>query len=172
MEASALARRTDTVPGGGPGHRAVGRPALRGDQMQRGLPAAVRGHGARLRHPGAAGDSHRLQSHHHAPGQMGAARMRGLLGGRLPPDPARLAPRTAAMKIKVDDLTDPAVIALLQAHRQNLAAISPPESMHALDLTALRQPDITFWTVWEDGSLLGCGALKELEPGHGEIKSM
>ena len=50
--------------------------------------------------------------------------------------------------------------------------ISPPESVHALDLAALRRPEITFWTIWSDRELLGCGALKELEPDHGEIKSM
>jgi putative acetyltransferase len=50
--------------------------------------------------------------------------------------------------------------------------LSPPESVHALDLEKLRAPDITFWTAWEDGLLLGCGALKELDRGHGEIKSM
>lgn len=49
---------------------------------------------------------------------------------------------------------------------------SPPESVHALDLTALRRPEVSFWTVWSDGELLGCGALKELTPAHGEIKSM
>ena len=50
--------------------------------------------------------------------------------------------------------------------------ISPPESVHALDLAALRKPEITFWTAWRDAELLGCGALKELDPTHGEIKSM
>ena len=50
--------------------------------------------------------------------------------------------------------------------------LSPPESVHALDLDALRHPGITFWTIWSDGVLLGCGALKELDPVHGEIKSM
>jgi putative acetyltransferase len=49
---------------------------------------------------------------------------------------------------------------------------SPPESEHALDIEALRQPEITFWTVWENGELLGCGALKELDAQHAEIKSM
>jgi putative acetyltransferase len=49
---------------------------------------------------------------------------------------------------------------------------SPPESVHALDLVALRHPDITFWTVWEDGELMGCGALKQLSPEHAELKSM
>jgi putative acetyltransferase len=44
--------------------------------------------------------------------------------------------------------------------------------VHALDLDGLRKPDITFWTVWSDGQLMGCGALKELERTHGEVKSM
>jgi putative acetyltransferase len=49
---------------------------------------------------------------------------------------------------------------------------SPPQCVHALDLAALRAPDITFWTAWNESTLLGCGALKELDPTHGEIKSM
>ena len=53
-----------------------------------------------------------------------------------------------------------------------MALHSPPESVHALDLAALRKPDITFWCAWQDAALLGCGALKELDPFHGEIKSM
>ena len=53
-----------------------------------------------------------------------------------------------------------------------MRAITPPESVHALDLSRLRTPDITFWTVWDDTQLLGCGALKELDPRHGEVKSM
>jgi putative acetyltransferase len=50
--------------------------------------------------------------------------------------------------------------------------LSPRESMHALDVDALREPDVTFWTVWSADGLLGCGALRELSPAHGEIKSM
>jgi putative acetyltransferase len=50
--------------------------------------------------------------------------------------------------------------------------LSPPESVHALDLARLRKPEITFWTAWEDSLLVGCGALKELDPKHGEVKSM
>lgn len=53
-----------------------------------------------------------------------------------------------------------------------MAVHSPPESVHALDAEALRAPDITFWTGWQGEELLGCGALKELDAGHGEIKSM
>jgi len=53
-----------------------------------------------------------------------------------------------------------------------MALHSPPESIHALDLDALRKPEITFWSAWEDGELMGCGAIKELDSRHGEIKSM
>jgi putative acetyltransferase len=76
------------------------------------------------------------------------------------------------MKIKVDDLRGPEIAKLLREHLQSLAAISPPESMHALNLEALRRPEITFWSVWEDEALAGCGALKELDAQHAEIKSM
>lgn len=76
------------------------------------------------------------------------------------------------MEIRADDLRGPEIARLLQEHLQDMALHSPPESIHALDLEALRRPEITFWTVWQDGALLGCGAIKELDPGHGEIKSM
>jgi len=76
------------------------------------------------------------------------------------------------MKIKIDDLKGPEIAALLEEHLQSMFLHSPPESVHALDIEALRQPEITFWTVWESGELLGCGALKELDAQHAEIKSM
>ena len=76
------------------------------------------------------------------------------------------------MEIRIDDLMGPEIAALLDEHLQDMRATSPPESTHALDLEGLRKPDITFWTVWEDGALVGCGAIKELDPAHGEIKSM
>jgi putative acetyltransferase len=76
------------------------------------------------------------------------------------------------MHIKLDDLTGPQIRALLEEHLLDMARLSPPESMHALDLDALRRPEISFWTAWEQDELLGCGALKELSPMHGEIKSM
>lgn len=76
------------------------------------------------------------------------------------------------MQIRVDDLLGSEIAALLQTHLDDAAAQSPPESMHALDLDGLRAPEITFWTLWEGSELLGCGALKELDPDHGEIKSM
>ena len=76
------------------------------------------------------------------------------------------------MRLEIDDLSRAAVHALLNEHLQNMYELSPPESVHALDLSKLRATDITFWTAWEDSVLLGCGALKELEPKHGEVKSM
>lgn len=76
------------------------------------------------------------------------------------------------MHIEVDDLSRPAVHALLNEHLRNMYEITPPESVHALDLDKLRCPDVTFWTAWEGEQLLGCGALKEIDPTHGEIKSM
>ena len=76
------------------------------------------------------------------------------------------------MDIKVDDLTGSEVAALLREHLESMAQHSPTESIHALDIDELRKPDITFWSVWDNSELLGCGALKELNPQHGEIKSM
>ncbi|MBL1078967.1 GNAT family N-acetyltransferase [Nocardia sp. 2] len=76
------------------------------------------------------------------------------------------------MRIVIDDLSAPEVIALLEAHVAEMLDNSPEDSMHALDLDGLRKPDITFWTVWEGGELAGCGALKALDPTHGEVKSM
>jgi putative acetyltransferase len=76
------------------------------------------------------------------------------------------------MRIEIDDLTRPAIHALLNEHLQHMHALSPPESVHALDLSKLRSPDITFWSAWEGEELIGCGALKELDPTHGELKSM
>lgn len=76
------------------------------------------------------------------------------------------------MKIELDDLTRPEVHALLHEHLADMHRISPPESVHALDLEQLRRPDVTFWCAREGAELLGCGALKELSPVHGEVKSM
>ena len=76
------------------------------------------------------------------------------------------------MKIEIDDLSRSPIHALLNEHLQSMYALSPPESVHALDLEKLRSPDITFWSAWEGSLLLGCGALKELDQKHGEIKSM
>jgi putative acetyltransferase len=86
------------------------------------------------------------------------------------PDPP--AEPRLRMHIELDDLTRPPVLALLNEHLNNMFELSPPEQVFALDVTRLRAPGITFWTVWEDAVLLGCGALKELSNVHGEVKSM
>jgi putative acetyltransferase len=76
------------------------------------------------------------------------------------------------LEIKIDDLTGSEVTELVEKHLQGMAEHSPPESVHALNLEGLRKPEITFWSVWEQDELVGCGALKELDGQHGEIKSM
>jgi putative acetyltransferase len=78
----------------------------------------------------------------------------------------------STMKIEIDDLSRIEIHALLNEHLQSMYELSPPESVHALDLEKLRQPNITFWSAWEGSVLLGCGALKELDSTHGEVKSM
>ncbi len=76
------------------------------------------------------------------------------------------------MRIQTDDLTHPQVLALLQEHLDNMHALSPPEQVFALDVTRLRGPGITFWTVWDGETLVGCAALKALGDDAGEVKSM
>jgi putative acetyltransferase len=76
------------------------------------------------------------------------------------------------MEIRIDDLRGAAIANLLQVHLDEMHQHSPPESVHALDLEALRHPAITFWTAWEDDDLMGCGALKQLSTTHAELKSM
>jgi putative acetyltransferase len=76
------------------------------------------------------------------------------------------------MQVKIDDLTHPAVHELLREHLAGMHASSPICGVHALDIPALKRPGITFWTAWEGPELLGCGALSELSPAQGEIKSM
>lgn len=71
-----------------------------------------------------------------------------------------------------DELEGPEIARLLQAHLDHAARHSPRESIHALDLDRLRDPGITFWSLWTGGDLAGCAALRELAPDHGEIKSM
>ncbi len=62
--------------------------------------------------------------------------------------------------------------ALLAEHLAGVAAHSPPEGIHALDLDGLRAPSVTFWSAWDGAELVGCGALQELDATHGEVKSM
>lgn len=75
-------------------------------------------------------------------------------------------------RIELDDVSRPQVLALLEEHLRNMYELSPPNKVFAFDASKLRAPDITFWTAWSDGTLLGCAALKELSSTEGEIKSM
>ncbi|MBN1372802.1 MAG: GNAT family N-acetyltransferase [Anaerolineaceae bacterium] len=73
---------------------------------------------------------------------------------------------------KIDDLSNPRIAQFLEEHLDDMRATTPPESIHALDLEKLRQPEIIFWSVWQGEELAGCGALKRLSDTHAELKSM
>jgi putative acetyltransferase len=83
-----------------------------------------------------------------------------------------------AFHIHRDDLSDPRIAAFLEEHLADMRRVSPPESVHALDLDQLRQANILFFSAWDDvnaspgATLLGTGAIKLLDAAHGEIKSM
>ena len=70
------------------------------------------------------------------------------------------------------DLDSADVQALLAFHFEQMRSTSPPEACHVLPADGLRDPAVTFWSARERGELLGVGALKQLAPDHGEIKSM
>jgi len=80
------------------------------------------------------------------------------------------------IQVKLDDAKTPAVIELLESHLQAMQAQTPPESVHALDLSAYESPNLWLWTAWDEGQLMGCGALQDHGVHHGEhlgeIKSM
>ena len=76
------------------------------------------------------------------------------------------------LRIIPGDFGDPRVADLLRVHVTQARAQTAPGSAHALDLDGLRSPEISFWTMWEDETLLGFGALKRLSADHGEVKSM
>jgi putative acetyltransferase len=76
------------------------------------------------------------------------------------------------IQIRPDDLTGPEIAELIAIHAGTMLAASPPESCHFLPIDGLRQPSVSVWSLWEEGALLGCGALKDLGNGTGEIKSM
>jgi len=78
----------------------------------------------------------------------------------------------SSFRICVDDLSGPEIRALLEEHLRGVTQHSPPESIHALDLDRLRRPGITVWSAWDGSDIMGCGALKDLDDGHGELKSM
>jgi putative acetyltransferase len=74
--------------------------------------------------------------------------------------------------IREDDLTGPAITTLLRLHLNEMHQWSLPESVHAMPIERLRASDVTFYSVWDGEELAACGAIKQLGPGHGEIKSM
>jgi len=77
-----------------------------------------------------------------------------------------------ALDIKLDKLTSPQVLDLLNQHMQLVASTSPAESVHALDAHALKQPGIKFWAAWYGSELAAVAALKTLDEVSAEIKSM
>jgi putative acetyltransferase len=76
------------------------------------------------------------------------------------------------VEIVAGGLSDPQVVQLLSVHLSTARAQTAPESAHALDLSGLQAPEISFWSAWEQGQLLAVGALKRLSATHGEVKSM
>lgn len=76
------------------------------------------------------------------------------------------------MRIEIDDITRPEVLALLEEHLRNMYELTPPEYVFAFDASKLRAPGVVFWTAWQEEALLGCAALKELSPTQGEVNSM
>jgi putative acetyltransferase len=76
------------------------------------------------------------------------------------------------MQIVVDDLSGPEIAEFLAEHVQEMRSVTPLDSKYALDLDGLRRPEITFWSVIDDRTLVGCGAIKRLDPDHAELKSM
>lgn len=76
------------------------------------------------------------------------------------------------MEIREDDLTHAAVHALIRLHTAEARASTPQENAHALDLHAFRTPGTTLFTAWNGAELLGMAALRRLDAGHAEVKSM
>jgi len=77
-----------------------------------------------------------------------------------------------AIVVAIDDLSGPEVAVFLEEHIAEMRSVTPPESKHALDLEALRKPEITFWSAFDGGTLVGCGAIQALDAEEAEIKSM
>lgn len=74
--------------------------------------------------------------------------------------------------ITEDDLTGPAITALLRLHLDEMHRWSPPDSVHAMPIKRLRASDVTFYAAWDGAALAACGAIKQLDAWHGELKSM
>lgn len=74
--------------------------------------------------------------------------------------------------IRLDDLSSEESQSIVREHMAGMLANTPIESVHALPLDKLKQPNITFWTAWIGSELCGCGALQRLDAQHGEVKTM
>ena len=74
--------------------------------------------------------------------------------------------------IREDDLSGPDIAALLRLHLDEMHQWSPPESVHAMPIARLRAPDVTFYSAWDGTRLAACGAIRQLDGAHGELKSM
>ena len=71
-----------------------------------------------------------------------------------------------------DDLTGSAITELLALHLAEMHRWSPACKVHAMPAERLREADVTFYSAWDGGALAACGALKQLGPDRGELKSM
>ena len=78
----------------------------------------------------------------------------------------------AGAEIRRSDLTEPAVIALLEYHVADMLAVSPPGTSFALDLDALKAPGMSVFALWTEGHVACCGAMKQHDAGMVELKSM
>jgi putative acetyltransferase len=85
---------------------------------------------------------------------------------------SRPTERPHTVNIVVDDLSGPKIAEFLAEHLREMRSNTPAESVHALDLDGLRKPEVTFWSVYDGDDLVGCGAIKALDAGHAELKSM
>jgi putative acetyltransferase len=82
------------------------------------------------------------------------------------------APNAQRMDVRQDDLSSPETQALLRLHLEGMHETSPPGHVFALDLSGLKATGVTVWSAWSGLDLCGIGALKQLDGGTGEVKSM
>ena len=110
-------------------------------------------------------------------GPRAAGRRRGAARGDDPADLRRARPRArrppeVTVSIHPADLDDPRVAALLDDHLAEMEPTAPPESRHALTIDQFRMPGVRLWVAESGAALVGSVALKDLEPGHLELKTM
>ena len=79
---------------------------------------------------------------------------------------------TATLEIREDDLSGEPTRELLRLHLAGMRNDSPPGHVFALDLSGLQAPNVTIWSAWSRGWIVGIAALKDLGDGTGEVKSM